>query len=194
MSLAGYQVELCPAPPPVLSTVARRRYKRVMELVVLPTGEAVWDGRRLRCALGRCGVRADKREADGATPAGAFAMRRVLYRSDRVPAPVSALAVRALTPADGWCDDPADGQYNRQVRLPFAGHHELLWRDDHIYDLIVVLGHNDDPVVPELGSAVFLHLARPQYPATEGCIALAAPDLRSVLSQCGADSVVRVGP
>lgn len=165
-----------------------------MELVVLPTGEAVWDGSRLRCALGRCGVRADKREGDGATPAGIFAMRRVLYRSDRVPAPVTALAVRALAPADGWCDDPADGQYNRQVRLPFAARLELLWRDDHIYDLIVVLGHNDDPIVPGLGSAIFLHLARPQYPATEGCIALAEPDLRTVLSQCGMDSVVRVGP
>ena len=163
-----------------------------MQLVVSSTCEAVWDGQHFRCALGRSGVRVDKREGDGATPVGTFVMRRVLYRSDRVAAPVTALPVQALVAADGWCDDPADEQYNCQVGLPFTAHHEQLWHEDRIYDLIVVLGHNDDPVVPGLGSADFLHLARTDYSATEGCVALAEADLRAVLSECGIGDAVQV--
>ena len=136
------------------------------------------------CALGRSGVRADKREGDGATPVGAFALRRVLYRADRGPAPATGLAVTALKPDDGWCDAPEDPAYNRPVRLPFAASHEALWRDDALYDIIVVLGHNDEPAVPGLGSAVFLHVADPAYGPTAGCVTLAEPDLRRLLAAC----------
>lgn len=165
-----------------------------MELTVHPTGEAEWSGQRFRCALGRTGVSSDKREGDGATPAGVCPMRRVLYRADRVATPDTALPASPLRPEDGWCDDPLDGNYNLHIILPYDGRHERLWRDDGIYDLIVVLGHNDDPPVPGLGSAIFLHLARPEYAATEGCIALGENDLRAVLAQCGTGSIVRVLP
>lgn len=138
-----------------------------------------------RCALGPAGIRHDKREGDGATPAGRFPLRRVLYRADRMGAPATGLPCTALTPADGWCDDPADPAYNRPVRLPYAGRHELLWREDRVYDVIVVIGHNDDPPVPGRGSAVFLHVARPGFAPTEGCVALALPDLLTVLAQVG---------
>ena len=153
-----------------------------MDLIV-SAGVVDWDGRRFRCALGRTGIRADKREGDGVTPAGRFGLRRVLYRADRLARPPTALPVAALTRQDGWCDDPADPMYNQPVRLPYPARHERLWRADGRYDLIVVLGHNDDPVVPGHGSAVFLHIAAPDYRPTEGCVALARDDLLAVLAE-----------
>ena len=145
------------------------------------------DGRRLRCAIGKGGIRADKREGDGATPVGAFALRRLLYRSDRVPTPVTGLASGTISADDGWCDDPADAAYNLPVRLPHPARHERMWRDDHLYDLVVVIGHNDAPVVPGAGSAVFIHVARDGYAPTEGCVALAAPDLLWLLERAAPD-------
>jgi len=139
-------------------------------------------GRRARCALGPAGVRADKREGDGASPAVTFALRQVLYRPDRGGRPLTGLPARALAAHDGWCDDPADPAYNRPVSLPYAASAEALWRDDGVYDLIVVLGHNDAPVVPGAGSAVFMHLAKEGYPPTQGCVALSRPDLEALLA------------
>src|SRR5688572_11314345 len=81
------------------------------------------------CALGRSGVTRDKREGDGASPAGTWPLRHVLFRPDRLPRPVTALAVYPLSPFDGWCDDPADPSYNRPVQLPYAASAETLWRD-----------------------------------------------------------------
>ncbi len=140
-------------------------------------------GHWTRCALGPAGVTSAqaKREGDGASPAGAWPIRRVLYRADRRARPETDLPAQALDPADGWCDDPGDPRYNRPVRLPYPASAERLWRDDAVYDLIVVLGHNDEPVVPGAGSAIFLHLAQPGYPPTQGCVALAAPDLERLL-------------
>ncbi|MHA1114076.1 MAG: L,D-transpeptidase family protein [Alphaproteobacteria bacterium] len=147
---------------------------------------------RFRCALGRAGITDDKREGDGATPVGDFALRRVLYRADRLPRPRTRLPVCALTPRDGWCDDPNHPAYNRPVRLPFAGHREHLWRGDRLYDLIVVLGHNDDPVHAGRGSAVFVHVAAPDFAATAGCVAVAASALLRVLRRAGPETRLRV--
>jgi L,D-peptidoglycan transpeptidase YkuD (ErfK/YbiS/YcfS/YnhG family) len=144
----------------------------------------VMDGVRVACALGRGGVcaGADKREGDGRTPAGTWPMRRVLWRADREARPVTGLPIQAIGRQDGWCDDPGDPDYNRPVRLPHPARAETLWREDHLYDLLVVLGHNDDPVVAGAGSAIFLHLARPGYGPTEGCVALARHDLLGLLA------------
>ncbi len=158
-----------------------------------PSGRLTWNGHARRCALGRGGVRADKREGDGATPAGVLPLRRVLYRPDRLAAPpATALPVAPIAPADGWCDDPAHADYNRPVRLPHPARCEHLWRDDGLYDLLAVLGHNDDPPRPHRGSAIFLHVAAPGYAATEGCVALALPDLHALLAACGPGSRLTV--
>ncbi len=137
--------------------------------------------RRLRVALGRAGVRCDKQEGDGATPVGLLALRRVLYRADRIAIPATSLPREPIDAADGWCDDPVHRDYNQAVRLPHGGHHEELWRRDGLYDLIVVLGWNDAPVERRRGSAIFLHLATPDYRPTDGCIAMALPDLNGLL-------------
>ena len=154
-------------------------------------GVLSWPGGRVPCALGRGGLRVDKREGDGATPIGRFALRRLLYRPDRLPGPpATGLPASAIAPDDGWCDDAADPRYNRPVPLPCAASHEKLWRDDGLYDLVVVLGHNDDPPRPGLGSAIFLHVARPGYLPTEGCVALALPDLLALIADCDGDTAM----
>jgi len=135
------------------------------------------------CAVGRGGITNDKNEGDGATPAGCWAIRRLFYRPDRLPAPETVFDATPITPADGWCDDPRAAHYNRLVHLPCASSHERLWRADGLYDLVVTLGYNDDPPVPNLGSAIFLHVAREDYAPTEGCVALALPDLLTLLRE-----------
>ncbi|MBV9654414.1 MAG: L,D-transpeptidase family protein [Acetobacteraceae bacterium] len=152
------------------------------EAALRPDGRLILRGQVFRAAFGRGGVRGDKREGDGATPSGLLPLRRVLYRADREPVPACAVPAEPIAPADGWCDDPAETAYNRPVVRPFSGRHETLWREDDLYDLLGVLGWNDAPVRPGRGSAIFLHVARPDFAPTEGCIALALPDLRRVLA------------
>ncbi len=161
-----------------------------MDLFIGRTGRARWGSARMRCALGRTGVIANKSEGDGATPLGDFAMRRLLYRPDREARPRTALPCQAIRPDDGWCDAPADGNYNRIVRLPYPASAEALWRDEPCYDLIVTLGYNDNPVVPGLGSAIFLHLAAADFSPTAGCVALARADLLAVLGAADRNSRV----
>ena len=144
--------------------------------------------------LGKGGVKpaASKREGDGASPIGAWPARRVFYRPDKGPPPETGLPAIGLKPEDGWSDDPAEPSYNRLVPLPCRGGHERLWLEDGLYVLIVELGYNDDPVVAGMGSAIFLHVARDGYAPTEGCIALAEPDLRAVLRLLGGGSVIEI--
>ena len=153
-----------------------------MQAIVHPEGRLVLGGLVFRAALGRGGVTGDKREGDGATPAGALPLRRALYRADRVRRPDCAVPIEPIAPNDGWCDDPAQPDYNRMVRLPHDGSAEELWRQDGLYDLVGVLGWNDAPVRRDRGSAIFLHVARPDYAPTEGCVALALGDLQRVLA------------
>jgi len=157
-----------------------------VDLIVTGDGAARFAGRTVRCAIGRGGICADKREGDGATPAGIFPCRLVYWRPDHLAEPRTALPRTALAPEDGWCDAPGDPAYNRLVRLPYPVSAERLWREDGVYDLIVPLGYNDDPVVPGKGSAIFLHAARPDYVPTEGCVALALGDLLDFLAAAGA--------
>lgn len=159
---------------------------------VRPPDLLEWQGRLYRCALGRSGVVTDKREGDGGTPAGILPLRQVLYRADRIGSPVTGLPAIPIRRNDGWCDDPADPAYNLPVGLPYPGRHEQLWREDGVYDLVAVLGWNDDPIEPSRGSAIFMHVAKPDYGPTEGCIALALSDLLEVLADCRPDTLVRV--
>lgn len=145
------------------------------------TGWAHLGGSTWRCALGRSGIAADKIEGDGSTPAGRFPIRRLYYRPDRVREIACSFPALPISPADGWCDEPGDPNYNRLVTLPYPARHETLWREDALYDLLLVIGHNDDPVVPGKGSAVFLHLAQLDYGPTEGCVAFARADFVRLL-------------
>jgi L,D-peptidoglycan transpeptidase YkuD (ErfK/YbiS/YcfS/YnhG family) len=137
----------------------------------------------VKCALGPAGVIAAslKREGDGATPQGVWPIRRVLYRPDRGGAPATLLPLEPIREQDGWCDASDDPAYNRPVTLPYPASAEHMWREDGLYDLCVILGHNDDPPVAGMGSAIFLHCAHPDYRPTQGCVALARTDLEILL-------------
>lgn len=160
------------------------------QLKVYADGWATWQGRRLRCAVGRSGINAIKREGDGVSPVGCYPLLRILYRPDRLAEVKSGLPVQALTPQDGWCDDPNDPLYNQPVQLPYLASHEKLWRDDACYDVIVVLGQNHNPPVPHMGSAIFLHIAKSGYTPTEGCAALNQTDLLAVLAEAQAGDLL----
>jgi L,D-peptidoglycan transpeptidase YkuD (ErfK/YbiS/YcfS/YnhG family) len=136
-----------------------------------------------QAAIGYGSVQPLKREGDGGTPLGRFPVRLVLYRADRMPRPRTPLPVRAIRATDGWCDDPTDRNYNRLITLPAVGSAEGLMRDDALYDLILVLGYNDRPRVKGKGSAIFVHLARPGYTPTDGCVAFSRRDLLAVLAE-----------
>lgn len=149
-------------------------------------------GMVLSCALGRGGRRPSKREGDGATPIGKHPVGEVFYRADRMRRPRTCLSAHPLHRWDGWCDDPADRNYNRPVRHPYPASAEVMWRRDDLYDVVIVLDYNQRPRIRGRGSAVFMHLARPGYAPTAGCIALSAHDMRIVLECLAPAAVVHV--
>jgi L,D-peptidoglycan transpeptidase YkuD (ErfK/YbiS/YcfS/YnhG family) len=149
------------------------------------SGMLICGNLRFRCALGRAGSKAVKHEGDGASPSGTYAVRQTYYRGDKLLRPRSTLPLRRLRPDDGWCDAVSDRNYNRHVRHPYPASAESLWRRDGLYDLIVVLGYNDRPRVQGRGSAIFMHVAKPGYRPTEGCIALKRSDLKKLLAVIG---------
>ncbi len=155
-------------------------------------GRLFWPTGSTRAAIGKGGVRAAKREGDLATPAGDFALLQGFYRADRVKPPATALQMRALEPNDAWVDDPQDANYNRFVRLPYPSHVERLWRQDEIYDLLVVVGYNLSPTVAGAGSAIFLHIARKTFSPTVGCVAIERRALLRILPLLGPGSRLRI--
>jgi len=140
---------------------------------------------RFPVALGRGGIKANKREGDGATPRGSFRLVRLWWRADRGPRPRTALPARRISPADAWCEDPDDRRYNRHVLLAPGAGGDRLWRDDRVYDLVIELDHNTRPRIAGRGSAVFVHVARPGFAPTIGCVALAAKALKTLLARLG---------
>jgi L,D-peptidoglycan transpeptidase YkuD (ErfK/YbiS/YcfS/YnhG family) len=151
-------------------------------------------GRLFPCALGRGGVRRRKREGDGCTPAGSLRLVLAYWRPDRIRRPATVIETRPIHRDSGWCDDPGDRNYNRPVALPYAAGHERLWRDDRLYDICVVLDWNLDRPLPGAGSAVFLHLAAPDFKPTAGCIAVEESTIRRILAGATSETYLRVGP
>lgn len=144
------------------------------------------------CSLGHGGVRTEKHEGDGATPIGTFRLRQVFYRPDKLEPPATSLPIQALTQADGWCDAPSHPDYNKAVNLPFEASHETLWREDGLYDIIIVVGYNDDPPRPGLGSAIFVHCATADFSPTEGCVALERGTLIGLLPHLDLESALQI--
>jgi L,D-peptidoglycan transpeptidase YkuD (ErfK/YbiS/YcfS/YnhG family) len=135
--------------------------------------------------LGRSGIRANKREGDGATPRGAFRPLRLWWRADRAARPRTLLPVVRIDRAIAWCEDPADRRYNRPFRRSARETGDRLWRDDHLYDFVVEIDHNTRPRIAGRGSAVFVHVMRPERSATAGCVALARSALVRLLGGLG---------
>jgi L,D-peptidoglycan transpeptidase YkuD (ErfK/YbiS/YcfS/YnhG family) len=134
-------------------------------------------------ALGRTGIKADKREGDGGTPRGRFRPLRLWWRADRLPRPQTSLPIRRIGPNDAWCEDPHDRRYNRPFERITGEPGDRLRRDDNLYDLIIEVDHNTRPRIVGRGSAVFIHVARPTFGPTAGCVALRSRDLQRLLSR-----------
>ena len=147
----------------------------------------------LPCRLGRAGPVARKREGDGGTPIGRMRILGIAYRADRIGRPRTGVAIRRIGPDDGWCDDPRSRLYNRPVRLPFGPSHERMWRTDPLYDLVVDLDWNRRPAIRGRGSAIFLHVRRPDG-ATEGCVAVDRGAVARLVARMGRTTLVVVRP
>lgn len=150
-------------------------------------------GHAFRVALGRGGIKANKREGDGATPRGRFRLLRLWWRADRLPRPATHLPARPIRRDDGWCEDPADRRYNRPVKLSPASSADRLWREDYLYDLVIELDHNARPCIAGRGSAVFIHVARPDFAPTAGCVALEAEALKRLLAGLRSRPTIEIG-
>jgi L,D-peptidoglycan transpeptidase YkuD (ErfK/YbiS/YcfS/YnhG family) len=144
------------------------------------------------CALGRSGTSHAKREGDGASPVGRFCLLQGFYRADHGPRPRTTLRLRAIRPSDGWSDDARDRRYNRLVPLPCPTSHEKMWRDDGLYDVVLDIAWNRGPIVKGRGSAIFLHLARPGFQPTEGCVAVDRRMIRRLLERIGPGTTIEI--
>ena len=153
---------------------------------------ADWGAGARRCAIGPAGIGKKTREGDGTTPAGVWPVRRVLYRADRQNGPNTALPIVSIEKNDGWCDAPEDKNYNLPIKFPYPASAEKLWRDDALYDIVVVIGFNDAPVVAGRGSAIFLHIAAKDFAHTEGCFALEKEDLLELLRDISPIAKIRI--
>jgi L,D-peptidoglycan transpeptidase YkuD (ErfK/YbiS/YcfS/YnhG family) len=156
-------------------------------------GWLIAEGRTIPVALGRGGIRANKREGDGGTPRGTFRPIRLWWRRDRHPRPQTFLPVRPIAPGDAWCEDPADRHYNRPIRLTGDATGDRLTRDDHLYDFIIEIDHNTRPRIAGRGSAVFLHLARGNFGPTAGCVAMTRPAMLRLLRRIGTQTRIEIG-
>ena len=150
-------------------------------------------GRTFPVALGRGGIRANKREGDGGTPKGTFHPRQLWWRADRHPRPRTSLPVRAIGAEDAWCEDPSSRHYNQPVRRDSAHDGDRLKRDDHLYDFIVEIDHNRAPRIKGRGSAVFLHLARDNFGPTAGCVSMTRSAMLRLLARLGPDTKIVIG-
>jgi L,D-peptidoglycan transpeptidase YkuD (ErfK/YbiS/YcfS/YnhG family) len=142
--------------------------------------------------LGRSGIRANKREGDGATPRGRFRLRRLWWRPDRRARPATQLPIRRIDPSLAWCEDPSDRRYNRPFRRSTGEAGDRLWRDDRLYDVVIEMDHNTRPRIAGRGSAVFIHLARPNGSPTAGCVALSPAVLPRLLACLGPKTRIEI--
>lgn len=162
-------------------------------IMVYSNGVLCFNDKKYRCAIGKNGIVKNKKEGDWKTPVGCFSIRKVLYRADKLKTLKTVFTTEEIRRDDIWCDDIKSLFYNTKIKLPFDGSYENLWREDNLYDLIVVLGYNDDPPIPGKGSAIFMHIARPNYSPTAGCIALNQEDLLEILKMSEKKTLVCVG-
>ncbi len=175
-----------------LSCIVATRLPRESQTQEIPLGRLHAGPVVLRCAIGCAAIRQFKREGDRATPAGALRLLGGFFRQDKISRQAWVSPMRPVRPSDGWCDDPDSPLYNRHVALPCRASHEKLWREDRLYDLVLVLDYNIRPRRKNRGSAIFLHCARPDFAPTGGCIALHLGDLRRLLPRLSRKTVLTI--
>jgi len=137
---------------------------------------------KVKCSIGKRGISSKKKEGDKCTPRGKFLFKAVLYRKDRVNYVKTHLKKIIIKKNLGWCDDPRSKNYNKLVKLPFQFSHEKLYKKKNVYDIVLVLSYNLNPIIKNKGSAIFLHLADKKYKPTNGCVAISKKNMKSLLT------------
>ncbi len=161
-------------------------------IIINKSGLIKYKNFKFRCALGKAGIGEKKREGDNITPKGNHKIVKIYYRSDRIKKISSKFRLIQITKNMGWCDDPNSKSYNQLVNLPSKYTHEKLFKKNNIYDIIVVLNYNIKPVIKNKGSAIFIHVAKKNYPPTQGCIALKKNDLLKLLSKISKNIKIKI--
>jgi len=147
---------------------------------------------KYKCSLGKNGVTKNKVEGDKCTPSGTYRLKQVFYRADRIKKITTNLKKVKIKKNMGWCDDPSSERYNRLIKITYKFSHERLYRKDHIYDIVVILNYNMNPVVKKRGSAIFMHITKKNYLKTLGCIALKKNDLLKILNKVKKDNIIKI--
>ena len=162
-------------------------------IIVKKSGYLKYKNFKFRCALGKGGIKQKEREGDFITPKGKFKLIKIYYRSDRIKKINSALKKIKIKKNMGWCDDVSSNCYNKQIKINKKISHEKLHRKDNVYDIIVVLNYNLNPIIKGKGSAIFLHVAKKNYNKTQGCIALKKNELLYLVSKIKKNTQIRIG-
>ena len=161
-------------------------------IIVKKTGYLKYKNLKFRCSLGEAGIKKKKEEGDNITPKGEFKIIKVYYRDDKIKNITTSKKKIKNKKNTGWCDDPNSKFYNKQIKLPSKFSHEKLYRNDNLYDLILVSNYNMNPIIKNKGSAIFIHVAKNSYEKTKGCIALKKKHLIKLLSQIKKDTRIKI--
>ncbi len=164
-----------------------------MKLSLNASNKIFVDGHFARATIGKNGIGKKLSEGDYITPIGRFYLRCLMYRADRYPPPETQLHAKKIQTNDGWCTDPEDPHYNKPIKLPFSKSHEIMWREDHLYDFVIPLSYNDEKVIPGAGSAIFIHLASPDLKPTAGCIGVEIQTMGKILQSYKVGDWITVG-
>jgi L,D-peptidoglycan transpeptidase YkuD (ErfK/YbiS/YcfS/YnhG family) len=161
-------------------------------IIIKKSGYLEYKNLKFRCALGKTGIKKKKKEGDNITPEGTFKIIRVYYRRDKIKNISTLIKKKEIKKKIGWCDDPVSIFYNKEIKLPSKFSHEKLYRKDNLYDLILVLNYNINPIIKNKGSAIFIHIAKKNYEPTAGCIALKKKDLLELLKNIKKNTKIKI--
>ena len=162
-------------------------------IIVKKTRYLIFRNLKFRCSIGKGGIKNKMKEGDNITPKGIFKLIKVYYRADKIKRIETPLKKIKIKKNMGWCDDPKSRYYNREVKIPNKFSHERLYRNDNIYDLVILLSYNVRPIIKGKGSAIFMHVAKSKYLPTEGCIALKKTHLIKILKQINSKTLIKIG-
>ena len=161
-------------------------------IIVKRSENLLFKNLKFKCSLGKNGVTKNKIEGDKCTPSGTYRLKQVFYRADRIKKFSTNIKKIKIKKNMGWCDDSSSKRYNQLIMVPNKFSHEKLYRKDGIYDIIVVLNYNMNPVIKKKGSAIFMHIAKKNYSKTLGCIGLKKNDLLEILSKVKKNNKVKI--
>tara|TARA_B110000881_G_C18141601_1_gene301771 strand:- start:38 stop:529 length:492 start_codon:yes stop_codon:yes gene_type:complete len=160
--------------------------------ILIKNKKLFFNNYKVKCSIGKRGIGIKKKEGDQITPKGKFKVKYILYRKDRIPNLKTKLAKLVIRKDMGWCDDPRSKFYNKLVRLPFKYNFEKLYRSDNIYDIILVLNFNLNPIRKNKGSAIFIHVARKNYKRTAGCVSVSKKDLKRIVRKINKKTIINI--